>query len=221
MARRTKSESALTREHILDAAEIEMQARGVAQTSLERIAKRANVTRGAIYWHFTDKSALLEAMIGRTHLPLRALRQCLSQHIPGDAPLPLLREMLLHGLNRLAHDARHRRVCHILLHRCETSDCGHPAQTALSAVFEEARGVMISLCTEIEERHQLRDDIEAADAADVLVAFMAGNYECALRHPDAFPRDRDWVRVVDSVLRGLVTPEAMAELEAPLDIALP
>ena len=75
-----------------------MQARGVSQTSLDRIARRAQVTRGAIYWHFSDKRALLEAMVARTHLPLRDLRQCLSQHIPGNEPLWLLREMMRHGL---------------------------------------------------------------------------------------------------------------------------
>ncbi|ROO30228.1 TetR family transcriptional regulator [Salinisphaera orenii] len=210
MARKTKSESAQTRERILDAAEVEMEARGVSQTSLERIAKRAAVTRGAIYWHFADKSALLQAMISRTALPLRDLRQCLSQHIPGDEPLRLLREMLLHGLHRLAGDQKHRRVCHIILHRCEITAQGHPAEALLSAMFEESREVLLSLCREIERLGQLRPGLTVDAATDVLMAFMSGNYECTLRHPGLYEVDRDWDAIVDSVLFGLFDTTVIA-----------
>jgi AcrR family transcriptional regulator len=203
MARRTKDESAQTRERILDAAEIEMQARGVSQASLERIAKRADVTRGAIYWHFTDKRALIEAMIGRTHMPLRDLRQCLSEHIPGNDPLRLLQEMLRHGLERLACDPRHRRVCHIVMHRCEVTDEGHPADAVMRAMFEDARIVMLSLCEEIDDIGLLCTDLSPTDATDMMMAFMCGHYDCVLRHPQIYAADRDWAPLVNAALRGV------------------
>lgn len=203
MARRTKSESAQTRERILDAAEIEMQSRGVTQTSLDRIARRAQVTRGAIYWHFDDKSALLEAMVARTHLPLRDLRQCLSAHIPGNEPLRLLREMLLHGLHRLGTDDQHRRVCHIILHRCEITEHGYSVEALLSAMFEDARTVLLSLCIEIARLDQLRAGLTPEDATDTIMAFMCGHYECTLRHPKLYDACRDWRPIVDAMLRGL------------------
>ena len=95
MVRKTKVESTRTRERILDAAEIEMLACGVTHASLERIANRADVTRGAVYWHFADKTGLLEAIVARTNLPMRDLRQCIDAHSPGVEPLQLLRQMLL------------------------------------------------------------------------------------------------------------------------------
>lgn len=203
MVRRTKDESAQTRERILDAAEIEMQARGVSQTSLDRIARRADVTRGAIYWHFADKRALIEAMIGRTHMPLRDLRECVSQHIPGNKPLRLLQEMLRHGLERLAHDAQHRRVCHIVLHRCEITERGHPADALMRAMFEDARTVLLSLCGEVAELGLLRPGLEVADAADMVMAFLCGHYDCVLRHPQIYAADRDWRPLVDAALRSV------------------
>jgi AcrR family transcriptional regulator len=218
MARRTKGESAQTREAILDAAEIEMQARGVSQTSLDRIARRAKVTRGAIYWHFNNKTALLEAMIARTHLPLRDLRHCLSQHIPGDEPLRLLREMILHGLERLAHDKQHRRVCHVIFHRCEITAHGHPAEAVMRAMFEDARTVLIPLCGEIDALGQLRDGLTVEQATDMVMAFMCGNYECVLRHPKTYPAERNWLPMIDALLRGVFDLDALADLDtrAPL-----
>lgn len=203
MARKTKTESAQTRERILDAAETEMLELGVTKTSLERIARRANVTRGAIYWHFADKTALLEAMVQRTATPLRDLRQCFGQHIPGSEPMRLMREMLLHGISRLAHDEQHRRVCHIVFHRCEMTDRGDATGHLLSAMFEDSRAVLVSLCGEIAFVSPLREPLTAEDAADVLIAFMVGLYECSLRHPGLYSVEHGMEAKVDAVLRGL------------------
>lgn len=56
--RKTKEQAEQTRQKILNAARKMFFQNGVAKTSLEHIAKEAGVTRGAIYWHFKDKTAL-------------------------------------------------------------------------------------------------------------------------------------------------------------------
>jgi len=205
MARRTKHESAQTRESILDAAEAEMLERGVTQTSLDRIARRAEVTRGAIYWHFEDKMAILEAMIRRTKLPLRDLRHCLSEHIPGadSDPVRLLREMMLHGIYRLAHDEQHRRVCHIVLHRCEMSNDTRATSRILDAMFDETRDVLTSLCDEISALGLLRPGLTVINVVDIISTMMAGLYQCSLRHPDSFNVDDNIERRLDAVLFGV------------------
>ncbi len=58
MARKTKEQAQATRQHILDVALRLFSQQGVSSTSLAEIAKAAGVTRGAIYWHFKDKSDL-------------------------------------------------------------------------------------------------------------------------------------------------------------------
>ena len=60
--RKTKEEAAMTRQKILEAARRAFHKNGVAKTSLEKIAEEAGVTRGAIYWHFKDKTTLFFAM---------------------------------------------------------------------------------------------------------------------------------------------------------------
>ncbi len=59
MARKTKQQALETRQHILDVAMRLFSQQGVSATSLAQIAQAAGVTRGAIYWHFKDKSDLL------------------------------------------------------------------------------------------------------------------------------------------------------------------
>lgn len=55
MARKTREAAEYTRKGILNAALELFHEKGYSRTTLEQIARRAGVTRGAIYWHFKDK----------------------------------------------------------------------------------------------------------------------------------------------------------------------
>lgn len=59
MPRRTPQEAEKTRQSILKAAAKLFIDQGYEQTSLSDIALAAGVTRGAIYWHFDNKSDLM------------------------------------------------------------------------------------------------------------------------------------------------------------------
>ena len=73
MVRRTKEEAQETRAQILVAAEKAFFERGVARTTLADIATLAGVTRGAIYWHFSNKADLVQAMLDTLHEPLEEM----------------------------------------------------------------------------------------------------------------------------------------------------
>ena len=60
--RRTKAEAEQTRHDILKAALILFDEQGYAQTTLSNIARKAQVARGAIYWHFENKEEILTAL---------------------------------------------------------------------------------------------------------------------------------------------------------------
>jgi TetR/AcrR family acrAB operon transcriptional repressor len=63
MVRRTAEDAAKTREAILDAALHVFAERGFAAAQLEDIARRADVTRGALYHHFSNKVDLYLAVL--------------------------------------------------------------------------------------------------------------------------------------------------------------
>jgi AcrR family transcriptional regulator len=84
MARKTKQEAMLTRNAILDAGEQLFIARGFQRVTLDEIAKHAKVTRGAVYWHFCNKSDLLWEIFVRLRGELRKELHKLSQFQSGD-----------------------------------------------------------------------------------------------------------------------------------------
>jgi len=118
MVRRTKADALATRHQILDAAEAEFLARGVAHTRLQDVAAAAGVTRGAIYWHFQDKAELFNAMMERAFLPCEgAAERALT--VAGDNPLAQLHEMAVAPLRVLAESEQVQRVFRIAMHQTE------------------------------------------------------------------------------------------------------
>lgn len=66
MARKTKEEALQTRETILRAALDMFCEKGYSRTTFDDIAKKINLTKGAIYWHFRNKPDIIKALIIET-----------------------------------------------------------------------------------------------------------------------------------------------------------
>ena len=63
MARRTKEEAEETKKAICLAALDIFCEKGYSRTTFDEIAKRINLTKGAIYWHFRNKADILTEII--------------------------------------------------------------------------------------------------------------------------------------------------------------
>lgn len=90
MTRCARGKALQTRDRIIDAAEDVFRAKGVSSTSLADVADAANVTRGAIYWHFKNKADLFDAMCQRIRLPMSTLCAAMPEEMASD-PLGELR----------------------------------------------------------------------------------------------------------------------------------
>lgn len=121
MPRRSKQDALATRDAILDAAELLFERQGVSRTTLQHIAVAACVTRGAIYWHFKDKSDVFNAMMERAVMPLEAVAQSTEGSKDTD-PVGNVRSWLLTVLDLTANDPKTRRVFEIATHKIEYVD---------------------------------------------------------------------------------------------------
>ena len=117
--RRTKQDSERTRQRILAAARRVFARQGVTRTTLEEIAAAAGVTRGAIYWHFADKTELFFAMREQVAVPM--IDQIDLALLPADGSDPLAGvERFLRGiLESLESDAAARQTFQIMGFKCE------------------------------------------------------------------------------------------------------
>lgn len=120
MPRRTKEDALKTRQLLIEAAIQQFAIRGVTSTTLTDIADAAGVTRGAVYWHFSSKAELFNAM-WQQQLPLRDLLQHRFNLSGNLDPLNKLREKFIIGLQYISGNPKQRALMQILYQKCEFS----------------------------------------------------------------------------------------------------
>jgi TetR/AcrR family transcriptional regulator, repressor of the mexAB-oprM multidrug resistance operon len=202
--RRTRADAEATRESILEAAEKEFLERGVARTSLEHIARRAGVTRGAIYWHFKDKTALFAAMLDRVRLPFADMAERYRRDVSPDDPLGLLRQMCRLALETLDANETYRNVYSILMNRCEFAGEMNPAFAQQVRINEENLRLVEQDFREARELGQVGAHVEPRIATLGLYAMMHGLYTAWLRQPESFDISRDGEAALELYFRGLI-----------------
>ncbi|MGI4840484.1 MAG: TetR family transcriptional regulator [Janthinobacterium lividum] len=199
MVRRTKEEALETRRQILEAAEKAFYDRGVARTTLADIAAMAGVTRGAIYWHFSNKADLVQAMLDSLHEPLDELARASEDEQELD-PLGCMRKLLVQLFQQIAMDPQTRRINEILFHKCEFTDemCDLRRQRREVSADCNVR-IDLSLRNAVN-RGQLPQELDTARAAMSLHAFIDGNIAQWLLLPDSFDLYVEAERLVDTAL---------------------
>lgn len=118
MARNTKIEAAKTRGRLVSAAIEQFAQRGVAATTLDDIADAAGMTRGAVYWHFTNKLELFNDIWNKQQL-VEFNIELSKEAYSNQELLECLRNELIKKLQNIAKDPLQRCLMEILLHKCE------------------------------------------------------------------------------------------------------
>jgi TetR/AcrR family acrAB operon transcriptional repressor len=202
MPRCTKEEALATRNRIIDAAENVFHEQGVARTSLEDVAQAANVTRGAIYWHFKNKSDLFDAMCERVRLPMEAMVEARAHESEPD-PLGQLRTTCLFVLKEVASKPQSRKVFGILFHKCEFVDQTDPIFSRQKECFLQGGKNIERFLRNAIVRKQLSEDLDVRLAGIMLRAAIHGLLNDWLFAPDSFNLTGSAERLVDACIDTL------------------
>ncbi|MEB0094315.1 TetR family transcriptional regulator [Pseudomonas sp. CCI4.2] len=199
MVRRTKEEAQETRRHILEAAEKAFYARGVARTTLADVATLAGVTRGAIYWHFSNKADLVQAMLDSLHEPLEDMARASESEDEID-PLGCMRTLLIKLFRQVALDPKTRRINEILFHKCEFTDemCDLRRQRQIAALDCNDR-IGLALANAVR-KGQMPATLNTVRASICLHAYIDGILGQWLLIPDSYGLGNDAELLVDTGL---------------------
>lgn len=148
MVRKTKEDAEITRQRIINAAREVFLNKGVSKTSLEQVASHAGVTRGAVYWHFKNKSELFHAMREQIFLPLidRMDDLLLSDNVlPGqnNDPLKRLEASMQHTIDMLTNHIETQQTFIVMMSKCEYVD-------EFAVVLQE----ILNNCSDIEAKYE-------------------------------------------------------------------
>jgi TetR/AcrR family transcriptional regulator, acrAB operon repressor len=119
VARRTKKEAQATRESVLTAALDLFAEKGYSRTTCSDIGRRIGMTRGAVYWHFDGKAALLAALIDYVH---ELKEQKVKSQIPDIETLEDLRKACILHAQLVEKDPVIRKFEFFLTYQMEWSE---------------------------------------------------------------------------------------------------
>ena len=176
----------MTRAILIDGARRAFLELGVNGASLDQVAVRAGVTRGAIYWHFGNKAELFFALVDESRARLQSL---LLSRLPAesghDDPLELLRQQWQRLLQSLHNDRALREVAEIALFRCEYVGPFAAMEERLQQVRSACIAAIAQCYAAAQERRALRPGLEpqalARDTCHCLASLL-GDW---LRQPGA------------------------------------
>jgi len=203
--RRTKEEAAITREQLLEKALAAFSKKGYAATTLADIAKEAEVTRGAIYWHFGSKAELYNTLIreyaDRGNV---IMQQAIDE---GGTLLDILRRVFVRQLEAVEEDSALRAMIELQIFK-----------TGLMPELEEGRqqqiegsiGLVEMLAGVMEQGVQaglLRSDVDPKEMARVYLAYQNGLIHLWLTAPSQFSLKASTEAFADILLAGLKAQE--------------
>lgn len=122
MARKTKEDTERTYHALLDAATALFIRQGVARTTLAQIAAEAGMTRGAVYWHFDNKDAVIQALWLRNADWLHRTIDELPDRIRPSQPAASFRVAVRNLVRGVMNQPELAQIVRIVMHNVELTD---------------------------------------------------------------------------------------------------
>lgn len=199
--RRTKEEAAVTRARLLEAALESFHTKGYAATTLDDIARRAGITRGAIQWHFGNKAELYNTLIRERYAEAALAFQKTSE--AGATPLQKLRLILVRWLGYAEEDVKFRTMLELMMLKTEVSP------ELAGGMREKTQGNQATLAffADIIRRGiqsgEIRPDVHPEVVAIAALGLVNGITSIWLIDPTAFTLRGAAEETIEIFLRGI------------------
>ncbi len=205
MVRKTKEEALETRRRILEAATAEFDKRSWKEVTLEDVASAAGVTRGAVYWHFTGKECLFNAVCEATPLPAELIDAGVDAWC-GDDPLGHFREACLAILAEASSADGAAEVYGAPSNREELIDPAGSLLLRHRASVERSRRSLQQVLRAAIDKGQLPEKLDTELSARLLHGIVAGLLGDWLLNPGSFELAAEGERALDAALVMLKAP---------------
>jgi TetR/AcrR family transcriptional regulator, transcriptional repressor for nem operon len=190
--RKSRVETAKTRERIVKAAGTEFRANGISEAALARVMAAAGLTHGGFYRHFASKDQLVLEACSKTFLSLVASLELLIHGKPGGEALPLL---VNHYVSR-AHRDQPRTGCPLAALGSELARKDMRTRQAAMEGFLELSRLIASHLETVPFRKR-------AERSMAIVSAMVGAVTLARIAPDSRISDSVLVATRDYIFRSL------------------
>lgn len=117
--RRTKEEANETRRAILQSALDTFYEKGYSKTTFDEIARRINLTKGAVYWHFRNKPDIIAALINE-HIEYHI--EQMEKSLPQMKNFDDILNFFLYSADHILKDENRRKMAFFITCQMEWSE---------------------------------------------------------------------------------------------------
>lgn len=169
--KRTKQEADQTKQLILNAALDVFSVKSYDTATLNDIAKRANVTRGAIYWHFEDKISILKEL---TDIHLTVFLNILNQEFSfsGETSLEKIKKLFKLYFEYFLDNESNLKFKRILDTKIGFNDVNCFAQEIMGEIFEKMVNDINTVIILGQKNGEIRNDLEASFLTGTLMVWI-------------------------------------------------
>ena len=179
MARRAKQDAEKTRTRILASALALFAKKGYEHTTFTDIAARLKMTKGAVYWHFETKQALLLALLDEMLAKFR--RQTERLLPPGETSFeglafPVVADMMVRNAVQIVSDAKGTAFFLLVHEQVQWADVSM-ADVRSELMRNKRFGPWAAFKTAVENEMRagrVREDVDPVQVASVCVAIFDG-----------------------------------------------
>jgi AcrR family transcriptional regulator len=195
--KRTKKDSLLTREQLLDSALQVFLKKGYSSTTINDIVKEAGFTRGAYYWHFNSKEELLNQMLEREDQFLRKLS---SNLFTIDLPaLQKIEHIMLGVITNFYNNIRFQKFIEFTWFKIEQNFDDKSIIYKASA-NDTFIGNMDKIVTEAIRSNQVISDLSSQEISMHLISLINGIYRLFFLSPKYFKHKAKALEIVKNYL---------------------
>ena len=200
--RKTKTEAQKTRQHLLDAALEVFWRDGVTRASLQAIAQEADVTRGALYWHFKNKEDLFETLFEQQYADFFAAFNDQTLRDNQDV-WTHLQHNLTDMFETLATRESKHKFCNVMFSKCEQT-AGNETITELACRYHRLFQKQIAYALQLSrEQGRLPENTDIELAAIYLESSLVGLIKIWIDEPERFDLIAKSKRVIAANMRVL------------------
>ena len=182
MARRRKEDAQKTRARILASALSLFAKKGYEYTTFTDIAARLKMTKGAVYWHFASKEALLEELV---RLALEKFRRQIDELMPhGELTFPAVADMMIKNADKVVEDPKGTAFFKLMKCQIKWSDASMSKvreELLASDPFGPLQAFRAAVATDIMAG-RVRADVDADEVAAVAIALWDGLVQARIDH---------------------------------------
>ena len=204
-----KEQGLATKQDITVAAEAVFFEKGAAATTIEQVAGRANVTRGAVYWHFKNKNELLEQIVDKAVVPLLDSFRTALEGTP-NASIDHLHDASRQTILTIARSSDYKRRLAITLLKCEYTEEFQYLIDKHALYHEEVREILATYLKKIEVRTSALSKTPEV-IAEAFLFYIMGMLTQFFKEPDKVNLERHVTVFLDIFFLSLINPRVPIE----------